>query len=104
MMSDFLLNNYPVLISAFVAVFGAIVSIVSFFRKRRDCSLSSILESIPYFISEIESCLPVGCGELKLQYVLERIQKQCSLLHFSFDEEKFIKFIESVLSTPQKKK
>lgn len=100
---NWLISNYSILISGFVAVLGAIISILSFFRERRNKALSEIVQDIPSFIAQIESCFPVGNGDIKLQYVLDHIREECSSLGFRFNRDYFVTLVESILSTPQKK-
>ena len=72
-------------------------------RKKRNASLYKVVQKIPSFIAEAESCLGSSHGVQKLVYVLAKIQNECVLNGVKYDEEAFKYEVEQVLSTPQKK-
>lgn len=72
-------------------------------RKKRNSSLYKVVQKIPSFIAEAESCLGAGHGVQKLVYVLAKIQNECVLHGVKYDEEAFKYEVENILTTPTKK-
>lgn len=73
-------------------------------RKKRNSSLYKVVQKIPSFIAEAESCLGSSHGVQKLVYVLAKIQSECVMNGVKYDEEAFKYEVENILSTPQKHK
>ena len=81
----------------------AIIDVFLALRKKRNASLYKVVQKIPSFIAEAESCLGSSHGVQKLIYVLAKIQNECVLNGVKYDEEAFKYEVEQILATPQKK-
>ena len=81
----------------------AIIDVFLALRKKRNASLYKVVQKIPSFIAEAESCLGSAHGTQKLVYVLAKIQNECILNGVKYDEEGFKYEVEQILATPQKK-
>lgn len=99
------LYQYVSIVTAALALAFGIIDIFLAIRKKRNVSLYKIIEKIPIFIDEAESCLGESHGVQKLVYVLSKIQNECVLqgVKYNKNEEAFKSIIEDILSTPQKK-
>lgn len=81
----------------------AIIDVFLALRKKRNASLYKVVQKIPGFITEAESCLGSSHGVQKLVYVLAKIQNECVLNGVKYDEDAFKYEVEQILNTPQKK-
>lgn len=96
---DFLQSNWKWL--TYVALVVAEIIFVIFFKKKSTIVDSSLLSHLCIWIDEAETSIGAGKGKEKLEYVLGK----CSLYLGDLYVEKDIrKYIEFLLSLPEKKK
>lgn len=101
---DFIFSNYQVFLSAFSAIVGFIVCIISYIKALRQKKYSEILSKIPEVVAQIESIFPHGNGDIKLGFVLRSIERMCNEARVSFDKSNVLELVEKVLSAPTKNK
>ena len=77
----------------------AIIDVFLALRKKRNASLYKVVQKIPGFITEAESCLGSSHGVQKLVYVLAKIQNECVLNGVKYLFNLIFKSIFIILNT-----
>lgn len=101
---SFFKSYYETLISLFLLLVSFVSSIATLCKARKSKAFVKIVSQIPEIVSQVESVLPNGFGNVKLGYVLRQLEKLCNSSHVVFDKLYMSEQVEKVLSAPSKNK
>lgn len=99
-MVKFILSNYEKIISLALLLVSFISSLAFARKEQKTKSLLQIVSQIPEIVSQIESLMPNGFGDVKLGFVLRSIEKLCASSHVTFDKAFMTEQVEKVLAAP----
>lgn len=101
-MISYIKSNYENIITLAFLLVSFVCNFATLRKARKSETLVRIVSSIPEIISQVESVLPNGFGDVKLGFVLRQIEKLCIASRVPFDKLYMTEQVEKVLSAPTK--